>query len=143
MKKKLNCVLLVDDDKHDNFFHNIVLEDAGIANQIKIAINGREALDLITSKGSSGQPESMCPQPELIFLDLNMPVMDGWEFLEEYQKTGDYHHGNTVIIILTTSLNPADEKRAEKMIKSGCYLNKPLTLPMIDEVMLKHFPDHL
>jgi len=143
MKKKLNCVWLVDDDKHDNFFHKIVLEDADISDHIKILINGKEALDFLTVKRKSGQSDSPCARPELIFLDLNMPVMDGWEFLKNYQKFEDVQQGKIVIIILTTSTNPADKKKAEKMIESGCFYHKPLTLKMINEIMQKHFPDYL
>ena len=143
MKKKLKCVLLVDDDKHDNFFHQIILKKAGIADHTEIVLNGREALDILTSKEKSGQGECYCSQPELIFLDINMPVMDGWEFLEEYQKIKDSKKANIVIIILTNSINPADETEAEKFIKSGCFQYKPLTLKMIDEIMEQHFPDYL
>jgi len=143
MKKKLNCVLLVDDDEHDNFFHKIVLEKAGITNNIEIAMNGRKALDFLTTKGEYRQSESSYPKPELIFLDINMPVMDGWKFLEEYQNLEDVKKGNTIIIMLTTSLNPADKINAEKFIEGSCFQFKPLTAGMINEIMQLHFPEFL
>lgn len=143
MKKKLNFVLLVDDDKYDNFFHQIILKKAGLADHIEIVLNGREALDILTSKENNGQGERYFFQPELIFLDINMPVMDGWEFLEEYQKIKDSNKANIVIIILTNSINPMDEIEAEKFIKSGCFQYKPLTVKMLDEIMEQHFPDYL
>ena len=139
--KKLNCILLVDDNESDNFIHKRILEKAGIAVHIEIAINGREALDFIFSKRIWGQPEGYSSQPELIFLDINMPVMDGWEFLEAYQQRKDVKNGKAVIILLTTSLNPADRSRAEMIIGYDCFQSKPLTLKMISDIMLKHFPD--
>lgn len=143
MKKKLNCVLLVDDNESDNFIHKRVIQKAGIANQIEVALNGKEALEFLTAKSASGNPASSYTQPELIFLDINMPVMDGWEFLHEYQKLDVSQKGKIVFIMLTTSLNPADKIKAEKMLKNGCFQYKPLTLEMIDEIIQKHFPEYL
>jgi CheY-like chemotaxis protein len=141
--KKLNCILLVDDNDSDNFIHKRIIEKSGIANHIEIAMNGKEALDFLVSQGKTGLPEGQNKQPDLIFLDINMPVMDGWEFLEEYHQLDDSQKGRVIFIMLTTSLNPADKTRAESMIDSGCFQFKPLTTEMINEIMLKNFPDHL
>ncbi|MCX6252824.1 MAG: response regulator [Bacteroidetes bacterium] len=143
MKKKLVCVLLVDDNDSDNFFHKRVIEKAGITDNIEIVINGKEAIDFLTSKGKCGQPESSAYLPELIFLDINMPVMDGWEFLEEYEKLDVRTKDKVVIIILTTSLNPVDKARVESITKKGSFQYKPLTLKMINEIVESHFPNHL
>jgi CheY-like chemotaxis protein len=143
MKKKLNCVLLVDDNESDNFLHKRIVEKAGITNFIGIAMNGKEAIDFLTTKWTFGQKDSSFPQPALIFFDINMPVMDGWGFLEEYHKLEATYKGKVVILILTTSFNSADIARTEKMLGSGCFSYKPLTLEMINEIILKHFPEYL
>jgi CheY-like chemotaxis protein len=143
MKKKLNCVLLVDDNESDNFLHRKVLEKSGIADHIEVVMNGKEALDFITGKGKGGKGVSPCSPPELIFLDINMPVMDGWEFLEEYQKLDDIKKGGLVIIMLTTSLNPDDRKIAEKIIGVNGFKYKQLTLEMINEIIKTNFPENL
>jgi CheY-like chemotaxis protein len=143
MKKKLNCVLLVDDDESDNFFHNRILEKAGITDHIEIALNGKEALDFLTTKAKCEKPESSYCQPELIFLDINMPVMDGWEFLEQYHKLPDIQKGKIIIVMLTTSHNISDTARAEKKFNIGWFKNKPLTMQMINEIMQYHFPDYI
>jgi len=143
MKKKLKCVLLVDDNDSDNFIHKRIIEKSGIAERIEIALNGKEALDFLISRSENAGPEEHYHQPDLIFLDINMPVMDGWEFLEEYQHLEESQKGKNVFIMLTTSLNPADKNRAEMMINGGCFQFKPLTLEMIQEIMQQHFSDYL
>ena len=143
MKKRLNSVLLVDDNESDNFIHKRVLEKSGIANHIEIAMNGQEALEFLMTKSKYVESDDAYTQPELIFLDINMPVMDGWEFLEEYNKLEDSQKGNVVFIMLTTSLNPVDKIKAEKMIDSGCFQFKPLTQEMILDIIEKRFPEYL
>lgn len=68
MKKKLNCVLLIDDDHEDNRFHQIIIEEMNMAEKIEFALNGLEALDFLAKQDHI---------PELIFLDINMPKMNG------------------------------------------------------------------
>jgi len=140
MSNKLNCVLLVDDNDSDNFLHKRVLLKAGIADHIEIAMNGKEAFEFLIKNQNGREPENAVSYPELVLLDINMPVMDGWELLEEYQKAGEIKNQKTVFIILTTSLNPTDKSRAERMLGSACFHFKPLTLEMINEIMQKHFP---
>jgi len=143
MKQKLNCVLLVDDDESDNFFHKRILEKSGISDHIETVLNGKEALDFHTAKWKWGQTESSYCRPELIFLDIEMTVMNGWEFLEEYNKLEGVQKAKIIVIMLTSSLNPNDILRVEKMFGRGCYQYKPLTLEVINKIMRLHFPDYL
>lgn len=143
MMKRLNCVLLVDDNESDNFFHKRVIEQSGITDFIGIALNGQEAIDFLKTQKEMGQQESSFPRHTLIFLDINMPVMDGWEFLEEYRKLDEVQKGKVVIIILSASKNNSDIARTEKTLGSGCFLIKPLTLEIIDDIMQKHFQEYL
>jgi CheY-like chemotaxis protein len=143
MKKKLNCVLLIDDNDSDNFLHKKVLEKSGLVNHIEVAINGREAIDFLSNKGKYANLGNAYSAPELIFLDINMPVMDGWEFLVEYQKLEKFQQGKMVVIMLTTSLNPADKVKAETQIDSGCFQYKPLTNAMLMSIMQKWFAEYL
>ena len=143
MRRKLNCVLLVDDNESDNFFHKRVIEQAGITDFIGIALNGLEAINFLKTEWQLGQQKRSFPRPALIFLDINMPLMDGWEFLEEYHKLDEVQKGKVVIIMLTASTKSADIARAENTLGSGCFIFKPLTVKMINEIMQKHFPEYL
>ena len=141
MKKKLNCVLLVDDDEADNYFHSMVIKESGITNHIEIAMDGEEALDFLIARCKEGLGQDL--PPELIFIDINMPGMDGWTFFDEYDKLDDVLKSKIVFVILTTSINPADERRTENRKERIDFLHKPLTLEMIHEIVEEHFPECL
>ena len=143
MKKKLNCVLLIDDDLGTNFINQIFIKKANIPDNIQTVLNGKEAIDFITNKGKYEKVGNIFAQPMLTLLDINMPVMDGWEFLEAYKNLEVHQKGQIVIVMLTTSLNPDDKKRAENISDVSGFKNKPLTLQIIEDIMQKHFPDYL
>jgi CheY-like chemotaxis protein len=130
--KKLKCVLLVDDDPTANFVNETLLEDLQVSDQLLIAYNGREALGFIEKECET----DFCP--ELILLDINMPVMNGFEFLKAYERLEFAHKQSVVIVMLTTSLNPRDIKQMDELPIQG-FLNKPLTEAMVREVLQKHF----
>jgi CheY-like chemotaxis protein len=129
---KLSSILLVDDDKITNFLNQLLLNDLGVAQQVLTAENGQEALRIIQEQCESND----CPA--LILLDVNMPVMNGFEFLEAYHELSYPHKQSTIVVMLTTSLHPRDVKRLTGMPIQG-FLNKPLTKVMIQELMQKHF----
>lgn len=143
MKKKLNCVLLIDDDLGTNFINQIFIKKANITDNIQTVLNGKEAIDFITNKGKYEKVGNIFAQPMLTLLDINMPVMDGWEFLEAYKNLEVHQKGQIVIVMLTTSLNLDDKKRAENISDVSGFKNKPLTLQIIEDIMQKHFPDYL
>lgn len=143
MKKKLNCVLLVDDDEGNNFLNKIVIEDAGIAERIETVLNGKEALDFLTNSGKFAESTEKYPQPVLILLDINMPVMDGWEFMREYEKLDENQKGKIIIVMLTTSFNPDDRVAAENNVEISDFRNKPLSEVDLKDIMEKFFPEYL
>jgi CheY-like chemotaxis protein len=133
MTNKLDRIMLIDDDDSDNFLHKMIIEEMGIANEVTVAEDGAEALEMLKKEGQK--------QPELIFLDINMPKVNGWEFLAEYGRLGLQDVGKTIIIILTTSLNPNDEKRATSEFSkqiSGYYI-KPLTEEILQKLLSTFF----
>jgi CheY-like chemotaxis protein len=132
---KLNCVLLIDDDEATNFYHTIVLEDECTSVHIQSVRSAKEGLDYLLRKGDY----SNYPQPGLIFLDLNMPGMTGWDFLEEYDELSKDIHDRAVVTILTTSLNPDDRERAASISAVKEFVNKPLTPEAFWKVVNENF----
>lgn len=141
MKNKLNCILLVDDDEGTNFYNEIIIEKASLTNHIEITLNGKEAIEYITYNRVDNEDIIIHPKPVLILLDINMPVMDGWEFLEVYQDLKAKH--KTIIVMLTTSSNPDDRTRAASILDVADFKNKPLSVKILNEIMEKHFADYL
>jgi CheY-like chemotaxis protein len=128
--KQLNCILLIDDDEPTNFLNKMTLEQSGCSRHIRIAQSGQAALEYLRD-GS--------PRPDLIFLDINMPAMDGWEFLAQYQTLPAEKKADTVLIMLTTSLNPDDEKRTLEIPEVSGFENKPLNQGQLERLLKKYF----
>ena len=127
----LNCILLVEDEPTTNFLHKILIQNTDCAKQTISKENGQEALDYLLN------PNSVTP--DIIFLDINMPVMNGWEFLDEYAHIDEEKKAKIVIIMLSTSLNPADYQRAIEMEMVNGFQNKPLSAETLKEILQQHF----
>lgn len=125
--KQFKCVLLVDDDLVSNFLNKEILSSIGITNDFHVATNGEEAIDFINNNVGSD-----CP--DLIFLDINMPVMDGFQFLEEFEQFPNEQRERIKIVMLTSSSNKKDIERAYQFPILG-YLNKPLKIADIKSVL--------
>lgn len=136
MEQKLNCVLLIDDDEPTNFLNQLVIEGSGYAEQIKTVQSGEEALDYLSN---SCRTDKTNPCPDLIFLDINMPAMNGWEFLEKYRKLDEEQKGKVMIIMLTTSLFPEDKTHAAEIPEISGFENKPLTPEKLDRIIFEFF----
>ncbi len=132
MKTKLNCILLIDDNHADNCYHKIIIDEMNIAERIEVALDGEEALKLLSHKGEA--------PPELIFLDINMPKVNGWEFLKVYHELPEKQKAKTIIVMLSTSDNPKDLERSKQIKEVGGYKVKPLNEKMLDEILKQHFP---
>ncbi len=136
--KDLNCILLIDDEEINNFLTTRLIGKLNIGVHVKSVLNGREALEYLTCTGKYSDNKTY-PQPGLIFLDVNMPGMNGWEFLTEYSKLPDEKKGKIVIAMLTASINPDDEKKAHAIEDVDDFLNKPLTLNVLRGLIDKYF----
>lgn len=134
MNKHLHCILLVDDDPDDNYIHQLVIGEWGHCDAVRVAENGPEALAYLSNTSDADYI-----RPEVILLDINMPGMNGFEFLEQYHLLDDTLKSNVVVMMLTTSLNPIDVNRAERYDEVTGYKNKPLTKAMLDDMVATHF----
>ena len=127
MQQPLNEILLIDDDRSTNFLHQLILERAGICEKIEVKSSATQALEYLKRIEENG-----VKPPDLIFLDLNMPIKNGWEFLEDFQAL---HLAKPPIVILSTSMNPADHRRAvEEEVVRG-FWQKPLSEETLQEVI--------
>jgi CheY-like chemotaxis protein len=126
-------ILLVDDDKIFNFLSEKTIQSLGLVNEIHFATNGQQALDLL-DRYRDGDAQ----MPDIIFLDLDMPIMNGYEFLREFRKMDIPNKNSIVIVVLTSSANPDDVSKARELgIKY--YFNKPLSRNEIKDMISKEF----
>jgi CheY-like chemotaxis protein len=121
--RKFNRILLVDDDPISNFINSQVIKLTGLGTT-KVTMNGKEAMDYINT---DCEKENL--YPDLIIVDINMPVMDGFEFVSQYFKLKINNRGNALIYMLTTSNDPKDIKKSNEL--GIPMLAKPLTAEMI------------
>jgi CheY-like chemotaxis protein len=132
--KKLKSILLVDDDDTTNFVNRLLLEDLEVSDKILVANNGLEALQLI------GEQCRENGNPDIILLDINMPVLNGLEFMREWQQL-DPRFKQSLVYILTTSLNPNDIEKLHQMPIRG-YLSKPLTQKVVKNLVENYFDEN-
>lgn len=126
--------MLIDDNEADNLFHSRAIKKAGACEHLEIATGGKEALNYLAKCGTDP-----FPRPDVIFLDINMPGMNGFEFLEEYDKLDPVFKSKVVVFMLTSSLMPQDSERAMGTGIVSEFLNKPLTIQKVEEILEKSF----
>jgi len=127
---KFKSVLLVDDDDATNFLHSFYFEEWGYADKIYTALNGQEALDFLNTNEEFNNNE-----PSLILLDVNMPVMNGFEFMKAYEHLDPSKKATYVVVMLTSSLHPNDQAKANDLPDLKSYLNKPLEKDQLDKML--------
>jgi len=143
MSQKLNCIMLIDDDEPTNFLSNMIIEETGCTEHIQIEDSGKKAIDYLVNSMTPVHPRKDQPWPDMILLDINMPAMNGWEFLLKYNKLEKKHMHKVVMVMLTTSLDPHDEVKAKNIAGVTDFKHKPLTEEMLTEILQKHFPSVL
>ena len=132
-KSTYHSVMLVDDNEIDNFINEKMIEGCGFADQVYIHTSSKSALELLKNfERGSGIPREMIPS--VIFLDINMPIMDGFQFIGEFEQLDPALRDQISIVLLTTSINPSDEERGEKNPYIKKFMNKPLTQEHLDEL---------
>ena len=116
MKTYRSC-LLIDDNPLDNYINTKIISRSNFATEILAIESPGEALELLRAGKF---------RPEIIFLDIRMPVMDGFDFLDEYEKL-DIDKDHIEIVMLTSSINPGDMERAKHYKHVRKYITKTLT----------------
>jgi CheY-like chemotaxis protein len=136
MNSELKRIMLVDDDSNDNYFHEREIRKV---KPDTIFIEMTTGLDALEYLKSNKDKRDMLP--DLLFLDINMPAMDGWEFLEAYNKLDIELQSGVIIIMLSTSGNPEDIVKAMTFSCVSDYLTKPLTREIMESIILRFFKE--
>lgn len=140
--KPLDLILLVDDDETTNHVNLRTLKRTNIARDIKIFMNGEQALDYLKSACLPGENNAGFICPDLIFLDIKMPIMDGFEFLDAYQEYNLNTVVPTQIMMLTSSASFYDLNRLEKYDVVKRHFPKPLSDFDVKQIIQDFFPEH-
>ncbi|HOY96114.1 MAG TPA: response regulator [Catalimonadaceae bacterium] len=136
MNHKIRTVLLIDDSDFDNLFHERVIRKSELVENVIIKTSGIDALEYLIENQRLNRTS-----PDIIFLDINMPGMNGWEFIEQYQKLEETSKSRVVLVMLTTSENPKDLSKAREYPAISDYKIKPLSKPVLEEVINHYFPE--
>lgn len=126
---KFERVLLIDDNDIDNFINERMITTNHFSRQVTVKNSSESALLFLQENAAN---EAVLPQ--VIFLDLNMPVMDGFGFLAEYEKLPDLVKKSCKVIVLSSSISPEDINRASTNPFVVKYVNKPLNEKYLDAI---------
>lgn len=131
MNNKLNCIMLIDDSADDNFFHEREIKKNILGATIIVKNSAVTALEYLKSKKD--------PHPDLILLDIRMPLMDGWQFLEQYNKLRKELQSEVTIVMLSSSGNLEDIAKSKTFTIVSDYMVKPLTKEIIEDIVNQYF----
>lgn len=131
--KAIDLVMLVDDNDTDNFISKRIIEITKFAKRVEVKNSGKSALDYL--RENQDNIENL---PNLIFLDINMPIVDGFVFLYEFEKFNETIKDKCKVIILSSSDNKRD---IDKIVNNNHvikFITKPLTETALEEVKLNN-----
>ena len=128
-KQTYNCVLLIDDDKITNYINQRMVKKLHLSDHIQMTESVQEGLRFIEDYKNTHEGCS----PDLIFLDVNMPGMKGFDFLKAYEQIPFTNKEEVKIIVISASSNDRDRDRIDQY--NLPYLTKPLTMEKISELL--------
>ena len=133
----LDQILCIDDDPITLMLCKKVIIKSSFTNEIFTFQNGQEALQYFNTIKYSNDKDKPLLKPELIFLDLNMPVMGGWEFLDHF-ITPEYSEFHSIkVIILSSTIDPEDMEKSKNYPMVMDFLSKPITVTMLEYLKSK------
>ena len=133
LDKVIGLVMLVDDNDTDNFISKRIIEITKFSKRVEVKSSGKSALDYL--KENQNNPSDL---PNIIFLDINMPIVDGFVFLYEFEKFNELVKSKCKVIILSSSDNKRD---IDKIVNNNHvikFITKPLTEVALEEIKLNH-----
>ena len=135
MNTRLVRILLVDDDEINNFISIKLIKKVLLNTEISACLNGKFAIDELIEINRKA-PDQL---PDYILLDINMPIMNGWEFLDEYEKLNIDIAGKTKIYIISSSVFSNDISKAKTYRSVKDFVSKPLNIEKINELFTAEF----
>ena len=130
----LEKVLCIDDDQITLILCDMVLKKSGFAKEVIKTVNGKDGLNWFSNYFKQAKAGGNDTPPKLIFLDLNMPIMNGWDFLEDFLMKYSDRIPDTKVVILSSTVNPEDFSRANRYEIVIDFINKPLTVEELGEL---------
>lgn len=131
--KKIKKILVIDDDHINNIIFEKLSTFAGFAEEIVSFNSAVDGLDYLQNIQENGEEP-----PNIIFLDIRMPIVNGWEFLERFSVFRGICFKNTSIYMLTSSSSQSDVNKAKNFAIVNDYIVKPLTIEVLKKLKEKH-----
>ena len=132
-ERKYYAVMLIDDNEIDNLINQKMIEASGITEHIYTHTGARSAIEFLKNMEKLDDTGKNV-MPDLIFLDIDMPLMDGFQFLDEFEKLDEQTKNHCSVVMLTSSISPADVNKSKKYEYVKKYINKPLSQENLEKL---------
>ncbi len=132
MSARFENVLLIDDNEINNVMHERLIEIAGFGQNIAVMPSGVDALEYLKNVVAN----DLTKVPDIIFLDIRMPIIDGFGFMDEYVKLSPEINTKPKVIMLSSTLDEQDYGRAKEFPQIINFLVKPLSVDKLSNAVV-------
>jgi len=138
VKKRLKSLMLIDDHYPTNYYHELIVKEIGCTENLVIKESAIAALEYFKSIDNK-----KTFAPNLVFLDIHMPKMTGWEFMEEYALLPSQNKAEHIIVMLSTTFHKVENEKVKNNPDISDFMTKPLTKEILFELIAKYWSDHI